>query len=266
MEKADALNEFPFNFSSEATIQVCEKKESRCSFLMKRGIHRVGMWTYECSCAASIVTNCSRFFDGWSLTSSLCPCKGPSSPLPERLNSWKDYYEWRCIPLHSPVALLLHWPLTIYQAYLLVTARILIPDITTELNIHYLGADKELSQLAVFGELHALFPRVQVHVELVGPAIPQSWDGENVELYNYAHCSESDCSCKTSGENLSIDANDRTPTVTLRLHKGYYHDRYRDLVKDSFPHIIIGPNAGIAAFESWLPTIFSRITAKKLLT
>ena len=37
-----------------------------------------------------------------------------------------------------------------------------------------LGPKKELLQLAVFGELHALFPSVQVHIELVGPAIPES--------------------------------------------------------------------------------------------
>lgn len=33
----------------------------------------------------------------------------PVAPIPKQLSSWKDYYEWRCIPLHSPVALLLHW-------------------------------------------------------------------------------------------------------------------------------------------------------------
>lgn len=34
---------------------------------------------------------------------------GPLSPVISQLCSWKDYYEWRKIPLASPVALLLHW-------------------------------------------------------------------------------------------------------------------------------------------------------------
>lgn len=34
---------------------------------------------------------------------------GPSSPISKDLCGWKDYYEWRSIPLHSPIALLLHW-------------------------------------------------------------------------------------------------------------------------------------------------------------
>lgn len=36
-----------------------------------------------------------------------------------------------------------------------------------------IGPEKELLQLAAFGELLALFPGVQVHIEFIGPAIPQ---------------------------------------------------------------------------------------------
>lgn len=84
MQRADVLNEFPFAFSREATVevtnylmgvyggfntfqlcilaelidvlilvgscQVCEKRETRCSFLARQGVHRVGMWMFECSC------------------------------------------------------------------------------------------------------------------------------------------------------------------------------------------------------------------------
>lgn len=34
------------------------------------------------------------------------------------------------------------------------------------------GPEKELLQLAVFGELRALFPGVFVQIELIGPAVP----------------------------------------------------------------------------------------------
>jgi hypothetical protein len=36
------------------------------------------------------------------------------------------------------------------------------------------GPEKELLQLAAFGELRALFPSVQIHIELVGPEVPKS--------------------------------------------------------------------------------------------
>lgn len=113
MKCVDVLNNFPFTFSEEATVQVCEKQETRCSFLSKRGIHGVGMWMCECSCglsssAASFERARSKD-DGWDLPRILCPCYGPSSPISKDLCGWKDYYEWRSIPLHSPIALLLHW-------------------------------------------------------------------------------------------------------------------------------------------------------------
>ncbi|KAK3013337.1 hypothetical protein RJ639_009308 [Escallonia herrerae] len=90
------------------------------------------------------------------------------------------------------------------------------------------GPDKELFQLSVFGELHALFPGVQVRIDLVGPAIPET----------SSHASTA-----------------KSSAVTLRLHAGYYHDRYRDVAKNSSPHLIIAPNAGVAAYSTWLPTI-----------
>lgn len=141
MKRVDVLNDFPFLFSQEATVQVCEKQESRCSFLDKRGIHRVGMWMHECPCGASVASfYCRRSAnEGWHLPSSLCPCSDPSVLISEDLYSWKDYYEWRCIPLDSPVALLLHWPLTVYYATQVIGIKRLIPEGSNVLCIHYLG-------------------------------------------------------------------------------------------------------------------------------
>ena len=98
------------------------------------------------------------------------------------LHSWSDYYNWRCIPLDSPAALLLHWPLTIYHAAQLVGIGTLNPEVCDKLYLHYLGPEKELLQLDVFGELQALFPGVHIHIELVGPAIPPQRDGEKISI------------------------------------------------------------------------------------
>ena len=43
--------------------KIVKKQESRCSFLSKRGLHRVGMWTCECTCGDSLDSfDYSRFF------------------------------------------------------------------------------------------------------------------------------------------------------------------------------------------------------------
>ncbi|KAL2904233.1 Zinc finger MYND domain-containing protein 15, partial [Bienertia sinuspersici] len=107
--------------------------------------------------------------------------------------------------------------------------------------------DKELSQLAVFGELRALLPHYNLHIELIGPAVPEYRDGEKIILQSYAQCDDSNCE---SMESVTSDT-----VVTLQLLKGFYHDRFKNLMKDSFPHLIIAPNAGIAAYHSWMETV-----------
>jgi len=47
------------------------------------------------------------------------------------------------------------------------------------------GPEKELLQLAVFGELLALFPGVHIHIDLVGPAIP-SQRSDALLISNYS--------------------------------------------------------------------------------
>ncbi|XP_010552626.1 PREDICTED: zinc finger MYND domain-containing protein 15 [Tarenaya hassleriana] len=249
MSRVDSLNDFPFTFTEEAI------QGSRCSFLSKRGIHHTGMWIFECNCGASAWSmGVARFkSESWNFPSSSCPCRGPSSPFPTQLCNWKEYYDWRRIPLDSPVALLLHWPLTVYHAMQAVGLRNLTSQNSNEVCIHYLGPQKELGQLGVFAELQALFPGVRILVELVGPDVPLYRDGEKISLCSFAPCVEENCCCKYSGEMLKN--NEESEPVSLRLHRGFYHDRYKDLAKDSRPHIVIAPNAGIAAYPSWLPTI-----------
>lgn len=257
MEQVEFLNDFPFTFSEESTLQISEKQESRCSFLNKRGIHRVGMWMCECSCGSSVASfDRSRSENNsWGLSKSLCPCRGSSHPLSTQLQDWQEYSEWRCIPLNSPVALLLHWPLTIYYASQVVGLRNSTSKIS-ELCIHYLGPEKELLQLAVFGELHALFPGMKVHLDLIGPAIPQHRDGEEIDILNYCHCNETDCDCKSENRSTSLSMDAKTTKgVTLRLHRGFYHERFGDITKDSLPHLVIAPNAGLAAYPSWIPSL-----------
>ncbi|XP_038702997.1 zinc finger MYND domain-containing protein 15 isoform X2 [Tripterygium wilfordii] len=274
MKGVDVLNDFPFTFTLEATIQVSEKQQTRCLFLSKRGIHRLGMWMYECCCGESAASfGYLRLRDGWDLSRILCPCQGPVSPITKRLSSWKDFYNWRGIPLLSPVAILLHWPLTIYHAVQVTSTISLSSGNRNGLYIHYLGPEKELTQLAAFGELRALFPGVQLHIELIGPSIPEhrevncfqedshyatldvaqiQRDGEKINILSYAPCVEADCICKPLNENVDTG---KSSAVLLQLHRGFYHDRFKDIAKDSTPDLIIAANAGVAAYPSWLPTI-----------
>ncbi|URD90635.1 MYND finger [Musa troglodytarum] len=165
-------------------------------------------------------------------------------------------------------------PLTVYHCFQLLAAQSSISEVKDELNIHYLGPEKELLQLGVFGELLALFSGVQIHMDLVGPAVPQFRDGKTVSLCKYLSCAEQDCICKSScADSSARRLNGKCVTVHIKLHKGFYHDICRNILKvnflllsifewidmmdwqDSYPHLIIAPNAGVAAYSSWSPTI-----------
>lgn len=241
-----------------------------CSFLIRQGLHPDYLWKFECARGQSLITSKASDGEGlqaeflktdgsWNLPGEMCPCREPQSLLSIVLSSWADYYSWRCLPLDSPVALLLHWPLTIYYALQLITSRLqnIIPSSGHELRIHYLGPEKELHQLPVFGELCALFPGVQIHIDFVGPAVPHFRDHEYAELNGYPKCLDTSCQCKIfrCEEGHADQCKNQPSTLALRFWKGLYHERFHDISKVSFPHFIIAPNAGIAAYASWRSTI-----------
>ncbi|CAD6223785.1 unnamed protein product [Miscanthus lutarioriparius] len=226
MRRIDVLSQFPFTFLEPPALNH-ELSSARCLFLQSIKLHQKGLWKSECICGRDVAPVKDLSIEAeWNLQSSLCPCTEPRNPVPSVLASWEDYYEWRSLPLHSPVAVLLHWPLSLYHCIQLSrqTPR---DDGQDTLCIHYLGPEKELLQLAAFGELRALFPGVQIHIELVGPEVPQSRDGEVVNISRYACCSDESCCCKSSigSKDLSCTA------VTLKLWKGFYHERCSDIMK-----------------------------------
>jgi len=77
-----------------------------------------------------------------------------------QLNSWNEYYKLRSIPLSSPVALLLTFPLTIYYAIVefgevpVTVAKML----NRPLRIHVVGVEKEMNFLDIFREVGYLLP------------------------------------------------------------------------------------------------------------
>lgn len=81
-------------------------------------------------------------------------------------------------------------------------------------------------------------------------------DSEEIKISKYSCCNGDECVCKLASEDVILGAQTGiTSALTLKLWQGFYHDRYRDIIKNSFPHLVIAPNGGIAAYSSWLPSI-----------
>lgn len=113
--------------------------------------------------------------------------------------------------------------------------------------IHLLGAEKELDQASAFawflsrawrGEAFRGIIARHVEVHMVGPEVPEAWGPVVCER----------------------DEETNAPRVAVYGHRGLYHDVVDASTSSrgtlaTAPDVIVCPDAGIAAFASWVPTI-----------
>jgi hypothetical protein len=97
---------------------------------------------------------------GWKLEKRLIPRLvfelGTEPELASKADivDWDSWYKWRNLPKESPAALLLHYPLTVYQL-LVNVLHVTGPTRNSSesrqaLNVHYIGAEVELNMLPLY--------------------------------------------------------------------------------------------------------------------
>jgi len=77
----------------------------------------------------------------------------PPKVEPGQIKDWKSWYKWRGLSMASPAALLMHYPLSVYHILVDVLQMAKCTDISDErraLQIHYIGAEKELNHLPLY--------------------------------------------------------------------------------------------------------------------
>eukprot|EP00897_Mesotaenium_endlicherianum_P003496 jgi/Mesen1/3174/ME000184S02239 len=265
MQRTDELFAFPFLFSEEATYQVDAGEVTVCSFLAARGLHGKGMWRALCSCSYEGGHRQPGLLEqggghlGLHVPAPHAPYLFRGSPPTAPLTSWQQYYTWRGLPLDSPVSLLLHTP----SQHLPAGA----PSMTVR--IHVLGPERELDEVGALAELKELLPRgIHLQLHLIGPAVPLSRDSQVVRLCALKRCSGDQCECKgrsarssSSGSSGSCGEEDKggecgVAAATVTLVKGLYHDVFAGLCqREGRPDLVVAPNAGLAAFMDWLPSL-----------
>ncbi|KAF3937924.1 hypothetical protein ABW19_dt0210141 [Dactylella cylindrospora] len=89
------------------------------------------------------------------------------------IKSWAQWYEWRGIPTSSPVALIMHRPLTVYHilANILNQYSVVFECRRPEYLIHLLGVEEELNSIQTFCELTLVMPGCDIIIDLFGPAV-----------------------------------------------------------------------------------------------
>ncbi|XP_076444128.1 zinc finger MYND domain-containing protein 15-like isoform X2 [Babylonia areolata] len=231
------LCHLPFTFAKETTDRMFHEHKA-VDFLKRHGVYGRGLWRRESPLLHKTQTQrkCGYFTnreedDQWILTEersllTSCPATPPPSPSAP-LCDWQQYYVFRGLPLHSPVAAVLSCPLTLY--FILTTClRNDDPELFQRLVsgqtfvIHILGVEKEVEMKEAFLECARLLPGCRFHLVMIGKHLSKMVHG---------YCWEKD-------------------NLRLSVHRALYHD-----LQLPAPQIAVGFNAGLPAYPTWPPTL-----------
>ncbi|KAJ7608385.1 hypothetical protein FB45DRAFT_1129634, partial [Roridomyces roridus] len=195
--------------------------------------------------------------EGWRLPKEqIPPLERLHEPNATRLNfppafddSWRSYYHWRGLPMTSPAALLLHWPLTVYACLKAAgITPVYEPGTRRKLSIFYVGAQDEITFIPVFGELALLFPNTDLDMIMFGPTVRKSVAGAitrgDIEP-SARHCVfkyTSPASCGGSTIRVLLDAKDAHYFPSRNLSEN--------------PDAIVALNAGLGTYPSWNDVIY----------
>ncbi|KAJ7043648.1 hypothetical protein C8F04DRAFT_1028632 [Mycena alexandri] len=190
--------------------------------------------------------------EGWKLATkfipSLAPKVCPSFP-PTFDDNWTSYYQWRRLPIESPAAILLQWPLSVYACLKelgLVKKELAGPR--RKLRVDYIGLRDEFGFIPVFGELALLFPNTDLDLVMFGEHNSRAFEraksrGLAPQPCVFEYTAPSMC----GGGTIRIFIDPSPP----------YYRPSRD--PSDHPDAIVALNAGLGSFISWQHVILLSI-------
>ncbi|KAJ6535115.1 hypothetical protein B0H19DRAFT_1185015 [Mycena capillaripes] len=195
---------------------------------------------------------------GWKLTDKETPWLdfsfGGKPPKPTSFaHNWASYYEWRGLPIESPAALLLHWPLTVYRLLSIMGVIPMPPSETRrQLTVHMLGIEKEVDFLPVFGELALLLPNIDLNLVLFGPGVA------NV----LAKAQKNPLCLAAQPIVFKYSAPKISGGGSIRIsfwRRGSFWE-YSDLAREGLqrPDAMVACNAGLSSYpQTWMPVVLA---------
>ncbi|XP_074839017.1 zinc finger MYND domain-containing protein 15 [Carettochelys insculpta] len=255
--RAHQLADLPFTFTPEVTSEGFNKE----GFLAARGLTR-GYWVLE-----SMMVRTPDYGVGlggrkpWNPLPSGNPFEAlrpeggtPLPPIPLEppapktyFSSWQEYYAWRGLPLSSPLAVLLTYPLSVYYIVTQLAPRH-FPELKLlnkpSLKIHILEAGKEAEMAPLFWELSVLLPPTALELLFLGGALPPEADGQQLLLQ------------RTEAREVRAWAG---PAPKAKGGRGGLQVRFctqaTPLLQGPRPDLVIGFNSGFALKDAWLSTL-----------
>ncbi|KAK0440765.1 hypothetical protein EV421DRAFT_762322 [Armillaria borealis] len=200
---------------------------------------------------------------GWKLPDDEIPwlkdarMKVPAFPATFE-DSWKGYYEWRQLPLDSPAALLLHWPMSMFMCLRELGFVEEVPKLDAprrELRVHCVGAAREMTVIPLFGELALLLPNTDLEITFISQ--------EALMCTRFALMDgivDSICPCAfeyTAPESLGSG----TVRILLEGRASLYDPLSDPLFTSDPPDAIVALNAGLVAYpRQWYNVYIGALT------
>ncbi|CAM4718837.1 unnamed protein product [Caretta caretta] len=257
--RARQLADLPFSFAAEVTGDGFNKE----GFLAARGLTR-GYWAHE-----SMLVRAPDYGVGlggrkdWTpgpLQSgnpfealrpeggAALPPTSPEPPAPRTyFSSWREYYAWRGLPLGSPLAVLLSYPLSVYYIVTQLAPRH-FPELNIlnkqSLKIHIVETGKESDMAPLFWELSVLLPHVWLELLFLGGILPPEADGQQLLLQ------------RTETQGVRVWPG---PAPKAKGGRGGLQLKFcaqpTPLLQGPRPDLVIGFNSGFALKDTWLSAL-----------
>ncbi|XP_048737238.2 zinc finger MYND domain-containing protein 15-like [Ostrea edulis] len=230
MNDTTTISKFPFEFSQETCSSDFDETRYR-AFLKDKGVFGEGCWSRE-GCLPMDEVQTYRYGKHLDLDNPyVLPVESCvlDDPVPvdscSSVVDWSSYYRCRGLDWSSPVAVLLQWPLTtFYIIKYLLNVQNVINHHDNQINIDIVGVEKEVELIPVFKELGYLLNDCALDIHMFGRHLHHTVKERSWTLSN----------------------------VTVTVHNQFYH---KHASQERTPSLVIGFNAGLAAYSSWIPTM-----------
>ncbi|KAK7472193.1 hypothetical protein VKT23_000315 [Stygiomarasmius scandens] len=213
--------------------------------------------------------------EGWRLPSDLIPYRDFTSHADKRpilvtdfgepVKDWDSWYRWRKLPKESTAALLMHYPLSVYQL-VVECLKVTHPRKGSvakriPLHIHVLGVEVELNYVPLFSELALLLPYHDIKLVLFGFSAhrivaearkhPQSVAAKcSLSTPVFSYTAPKECGSGT----IDIYLHGNSPIWTPNEHRGTSNSGSSGLYGGR-PDVLVACNAGLTTYPDWTPVV-----------
>ncbi|KDQ63825.1 hypothetical protein JAAARDRAFT_119592 [Jaapia argillacea MUCL 33604] len=200
---------------------------------------------------------------GWKLEQKFIPrlaLDSETTPIiasKSNVVDWDSWYSWRMVPKDSPAALLMHFPLSVYQL-LVHVLRVAnpkwgSPSRRQKVVVHYVGAEVELNFIPIFAELALLLPYYDIQFVMFGVAVR-----DIVRLAKQSHTKSLLSKAVSAGRPIyEYTAPPTLGSSTLSVHLYGECENWGDPDCDlsTAPDVVVGMNAGLLSYPAWTRVI-----------